>query len=391
MRLYAHIRGWGKYVPPQVMTNDDIARFVDTNAEWIFSRTGIAERRIAGKDDTTTTMAYKAGLAALSAADADPAKVELIIVATMTPDRVMPSTASLVQSLIGAEKAAAFDLGAACSGFVYAYSVASQLIASGAYRNALVIGSDAMSHILDWNDRGTCILFGDAAGAFYLEADEQEGGMLAFELGSDGSGGNLLTGPTVGNSYVPSCGPDLKYNALDMNGRAVFRFATRIMGHAAEEALQKAGLTKDQVDLFIPHQANIRIIESAAKQLGLSMDKVYVNIHRYGNTSAASIPVAFCEAVEEGRLKDGDNVVVVGFGGGLTWAAAVMKWVAVPEEPQDPYSARVARRWVRYQRARLGSLKHRVEHIMDDWLETGSRIVEKQAKRRDPKERSEKE
>lgn len=378
MRLYAHIRGWGKYVPPHVMTNDDIARKVDTDDEWIRARTGIAERRIAGKDDTTTTMAHKAALKALQVADANPAAVELIIVATMTPDRTMPSTASHVQDLIGAERCAAFDLNAACSGFVYAFSVASQLISSGAYRNALVIGSEAMSHILDWTDRSTCILFGDGAGAFYLEADETPGGILSFELGSDGSGADLLTGPMVGNSYNPICGPDLNRMALEMNGKAVFRFATRIISHAAEAAIEKAGLKKEHVNLFIPHQANIRIIESAAKHLGLPMEKVYVNIHRYGNTSAASIPVAFCEALEEGRLKQGDNVVVVGFGGGLTWAAAVVKWV---EEPQRP-KRRAPQRWLRYQRARLGSWERRVGHVVDTWVETGSRMVEKQSQAR---------
>lgn len=381
MRLYAHIRGWGKYVPAQVMTNADIARIVDTDDEWIRTRTGIAERRVAGKEDTTTTMAYKAALEAVRVADANPAKIELIIVATMTPDRTMPSTASHVQDMIGAERAAAFDLNAACSGFVYAYSVASQLISSGAYRNALVIGAEAMTHILDWTDRSTCVLFGDGAGAFYLEADETPGGMMSFELGSDGSGADLLTGPMVGNSYNPVCGPDLNRLALDMNGKAVFRFATRIMGRAAEAAIEKAGLKKENISLFIPHQANIRIIEAAAKHLGLPMEKVYVNIHRYGNTSAASIPVAFCEALEEGRVSQGDSVVVVGFGGGLTWAAAVVRWV---EEPQRP-RRQGPQRWLRYQRARIGSLERRVGHVVDEWVETGSRMVEKQQSRRKPK------
>jgi 3-oxoacyl-[acyl-carrier-protein] synthase III len=382
MRRYAHVLGWGKYVPDRVMTNDDIARLVDTNDEWIRTRTGIAERRIAGEDDTTTTMAYKAAWQALRRADANPTKVELVIVATTTPDRVMPSTASSVQSMIGADNAAAFDLNAACSGFVYAYSVASQLIASGAYHNALVIGSEAMSHILDWTDRSTCILFGDGAGAFYLEASEIPGGMLSFDMGSDGSGGDLLTGPTVGNSYTPVCAPDLKAHALEMNGRAVFRFATRIMGRAAEAALEKAGLKKEDIDLFIPHQANIRIIEASARHLQLPMERVYVNIHRYGNTSAASIPVAVCEAIEEGRLSRGDTVVVVGFGGGLSWAAAVIQWVAEPLAPEKG-GARTARRWLRYQRARLGTLQHRMGHVVDEWIETGSRMVEKQARKRE--------
>ncbi len=387
MRQYAHIRGWGKYVPATVMTNDDLARIVDTNDEWIRERTGIAERRIAGDDDTTTSMAYKAALEALRVADCDPARVELIIVATMTPDRVMPSTASSVQDMLGVKGAAAFDLGAACAGFVYAFSIASQLVSSGAYNNALVIGAEAMSHMLDWNDRATCVLFGDGAGAFYLEADEQPGGLLSFDLGSDGSGGDLLTGPMVGNSYKPLCGPDLKAHSLEMNGRAVFRFATRIMGRAADAAIEKAGLTRESINLFIPHQANIRIIEAAAKHLALPMEKVYVNIHRYGNTSAASIPLAFCEAVEEGRLRKGDNVVVVGFGGGLTWGAAVVKWVADPIF--ETQGARTARRWIRYQRARIGSLQHRMGHVVDEWVETGSRIVEKQTRRKPGKEEEE--
>lgn len=381
MRRYAHICGWGKYVPTKVMTNEELAQILDTNDEWIRTRTGIAERRIAGKEDTTTSMAYKAALKALHVADADPAKVQLIVVATMTPDRVMPSTAASVQYMIGAENAAAFDMNVACSGFVYAYSVVSQLVCSGAYRNALVIGSDTMSHLLDWTDRGTSILFGDGAGAVYLEAQEEAGGMLSFELGSDGSGGHLLTGPMVGNSYTPLFAPELKPDVMEMNGRAVFRFATRIMGRAAKAAIDKAELTIDNINLFIPHQANIRIIESAAKQLKLPMDKVYVNIHRYGNTSAGSIPVAFCEAVEEGRLHKGDNVVVVGFGGGLSWGAAVIKWVAEPYERQA--GTHQFMRWFRDKRARLGTLQNRVGYFVDDWLETGVRIVEKQTKKKE--------
>lgn len=377
MRQYAHIRGWGKYLPPKVMTNDDFAHLVHTDSEWIRTRTGIAERRIAGREDTTTSMAYKAALAALEVADADPAKVELIIVATMTPDRVMPSTASLVQDMIGAERAAAFDLNSACAGFVYAYSVGSQMVSSGAYRNALVIGADAMSHMLDWSDRATCILFGDGAGAVYLEAEEELGGLLAFELGSDGSGGDLLTGPTVGNTYLPYSGVDARLDSMEMNGPAVFRFATRILGKAAKAVIEKAGLAQEEINLFIPHQANIRIIESAARQLKLPMSKVYVNIHRYGNTSAASIPVAFCEAIEEGRLHKGDHVVVVGFGGGLSWGAAVLKWVATYQGPNDSSSTQ-ARRWFYHQRARLGSFQNRMGHLVDEWVETGSRLVETQ-------------
>ncbi len=366
---YAHIRGWGKYVPPNVLTNDDLARMVDTTDEWIRARTGIAERRIAGPGETAVTMGINAAREALHMADADPADVELVIAATATPDRIFPATACMIQDAIGAQ-GGAFDLSAGCSGFIYALSVASKMIEAGQIKRALVVGTEALSHIVDWKDRATCVLFGDGAGAFYLEADEEPGGFLAFELGSDGSGGHLLTGPVVGNSYEPVVAPDLSKGYISMQGRAVYRFATRVMGRAAERALRRAGLSVEDIDLFVPHQANLRIIESAARHLKLPMEKVYVNIHRYGNTSAASIPVACCEAVEEGRLKPNDTVVMVGFGAGLTWAAAVVQW---PKEPgrrarSKPQSARS---WLRGQRARLLSMRHRVGHQVDELLEAG--------------------
>ncbi|HYN90003.1 MAG TPA: beta-ketoacyl-ACP synthase III [Ardenticatenaceae bacterium] len=373
----AYIRGWGKYVPPQVMTNNDLARFVDTDDEWIRARTGIAERRVAGKTDTTLTMAIKAGREALRVADFDPTQVELIIVGTTTPDRVFPSTASMVQDDLGAERAAAFDLAAACSGFVYALSVATTMLQTGAANNALVIGADAMSHILDWSDRNTCVLFGDGAGAFFLEAHDQPGGILSFELGSDGSGGELLTGPMVGNTYEPAVGATLSHEFMAMNGRAVFRFATRIMGVAAERAVAKAGLAPEDIDLFIPHQANVRIIEAAAKHLKLPMEKVYVNIHRYGNTSAASIPVAWCEAIEEGRLRPGDRVVMVGFGGGLSWGAVVAQWQQMPQK-RERKEVRVAGRWLRNQKARATRLSHKLSYRADEVVESGTRAIEKQ-------------
>ena len=365
---HAHIRGWGKYVPDNVMTNDDLARIVDTNDEWIRTRTGIAERRLAGKEETTATMGAKAAREALTRAQADPADVELIIVATVTPDRVFPSAACVIQDLIGATNAAAFDLSAGCSGFVYGLSVASKMIESGAYRNALVIGAETLSHLVNWEDRSTCVLFGDGAGAFFLEADERPGGLLGFELGADGSGGALLTGPLVGRGYVPAVGPDNSPDYIYMNGRAVYRFATRVMGVAAKKAIERAGLTIEDIDLFIPHQANLRIIEAAAKQLQLPMEKVYVNIHRYGNTSAASIPVACAEAAEEGRLQPGDTVVMVGFGAGLTWAAAVVQW---PEPlPNGHKRTTTARSWFYDKRARFVSMRHRLGHRVDELLET---------------------
>lgn len=370
---YAHICGWGKYVPSHVLTNDDLSRMVDTSDEWIRSRTGIAERRIAGKDDTAVTMGIKAARAALRVADADPTGVDLVIVATATPDRIFPATACMVQDALGSD-AAAFDLSAGCSGFVYALSTAGKMIEGGAARNALVIGSEVLSHMIDWDDRDTCVLFGDGAGAFYLEARDEPGGLMSFKLGSDGSGGNLLTGPTVGNSYEPAVGRELSNDFLKMNGRAVYRFATRVMGRAAEESIRKAGLTVDDIDLFVPHQANLRIIESAAKHLNLSMDKVYVNIHRYGNTSAASIPVACVEAVEEGRLKPNDTIVMVGFGAGLTWAAATAQWTS-PQRQKKRRSSNVARSWFRDQRARFISMRHRLGHRVDELLEAGVRMA----------------
>lgn len=370
---YAHIRGWGKYVPSRILTNDDLSRMVDTTDEWIRSRTGIAERRIAGHDDTVVTMGIKAAKEALRRADTDPGSVELVIVATASPDRIFPASACLIQDALGAN-AAAFDLSAGCSGFVYALNVATKMIEAGGYRNALVVGSEALSHLVDWNDRDTCVLFGDGAGAFYLEADEEPGGLLSFRLGSDGAGGKLLTGPVVGNSYEPAVAPDQCKDTIKMNGRAVYRFATRVMGRAAEEAVRKAGLTVDDIDLFVPHQANLRIIESAARHLDLSMDRVYVNIHRYGNTSAASIPVACCEAVEEGRLKPNDTIVMVGFGAGLTWAAAAAQWPK-PVERRKRHTPTFARSWFRDKRARFVSMRHRLGHHVDDLLEAGARSM----------------
>lgn len=366
---YAHIRGWGKYVPPNVVTNDDLARKINTTDEWIRTRTGIAERRIAGEGETAVTMGIQAAREALQMADVDPAEVDLVIAATATPDRIFPATACMIQDAIGAQ-GGAFDLSAGCSGFIYALSVAAKMIEAAQVRRALVVGTEALSHITDWSDRTTCVLFGDGAGAFYLEADEEPGGLLAFELGSDGSGGHLLTGPIVGNSYTPAVAPELSRQYLVMHGRAVYRFATRVMGQAAEKALRRAGLSVEDIDLFIPHQANLRIIESAAKHLKLPMEKVYVNIHRYGNTSAASIPVACCEAVEEGRLNPNDTVVMVGFGAGLTWAAAVAQW---PKEVgrRARSKPRAARSWLRNQRARLLSMRHRLGHQVDELLEAG--------------------
>ena len=334
---YAHIVGWGSYLPQKVMTNDEIAQMVDTSDDWIYQRTGIRSRRIAGEKETTATLAFEAAARALDVADLHPSQVELIIVATSTPEYIFPSTACRVQDYLGANKAGAFDLSAACSGFVYALSMASNAITSGMVRNAIVIGAETMSRVLDWNDRGTCILFGDGAGAVVLRRSDVPGGVLASTLRSDGSGGDLLSLPAVYHNPMPMLGPEYlhnghKKNTIEMNGRQVFRFATRVVSDSIAQVINQAGLTVDDIDLIVPHQANVRIIESAAKKLKFPTEKFFVNLEKAGNTSAASIPVALCEAVEAGLLKPDDNVVFVGFGGGLTWAASVVKWnVTAPE------------------------------------------------------------
>ena len=345
MKRYAQIVGWGKYVPSQVLTNDDLAKMVDTSDDWIRARTGIVERRIADPRETTSTMSIKAAQAALQVADVIPEQLDLIIVTTATPDYLFPATACLVQDALGARRAGAFDLLAGCSGFVYGLGVGSQLIISGAYENVLVIGAETLSRIMDWTDRNTCVLFGDGAGALLLQASDAPGGVLSFTLGADGSGGDLLMLPGGGSRHPASAetvAQGLHY--ARMNGREVFRFATRIMGQAAREALTAAGLKVDDIDLFIPHQANMRIIQSAAKHLGLPMDKVFVNVDRYGNTSCASIPIAFCEAIEEERIKPDDHLVLVSFGAGLTWAAAVVQWHVPLPAPRLSWWKRLLRR-----------------------------------------------
>lgn len=326
--INAAVTGWGMYVPEHVLTNDDLAHLMDTSDEWIRTRTGIRERRIASVTETTTSMAVAAGKAACLRAGVDPADLELVIVATFTPDQYIPSTASMVQAALGADRAAAFDMNTACSGFVYALAVGSQFIQTGAYSRVLVIGADFTSRFLDYTDRGTSILFGDGAGAVVLQPTLSDEGVLAIELGSDGSAGHHLTlgGP---ESFVGLNGArTIERPFMKMNGREVFRFAVRIMGEAAANAVIKAGLTFSDIDLLIPHQANLRIIDAAAKRLEIPRDRVWVNVDRYANTSCASIPICLVEAEQEGSLADGKNVVVIGFGGGLTWAAVVLRWGA---------------------------------------------------------------
>ena len=324
---YAHITGWGMAVPEPIMTNDDLAEFVDTNDQWIRERTGIRERRIAKDTDFTSTLAVDASIKAIKVANIRPTDIDLIICSTSTPEYMFPATACLIQDQIGANKAGAFDLLAACSGFIYALNMGAQAIRSGSIKSALIIGSETLSRFVNWKDRNTCILFGDGAGAFVLQASERPGGVLSAVMHSDGSGGDLLSLPGGGSRY-PASETTIHEGRhyIQMDGKEVFRFATRVMASATMEALDAAGLTLDEIRWVIPHQANIRIIEAAARGLKLPMDRFIVNLERYGNTSTASIPIAMVEAIEKGQIKNGDKFVMVGFGAGLTWGALAAEW-----------------------------------------------------------------
>lgn len=321
------ILGTGMYVPERVLTNQELEQMVETNDEWIVTRTGIQERRIAAPEQATSDLAYEASLEALANAGLAAEELDLIVVATVTPDMAFPSTACVLQNRLGAKKAAAFDLSAACSGFIYGLANAAGLIASGMYRNALVIGAECLSRITDYTDRNTCILFGDGAGAVVIGEVPEGRGFRSFELGADGSGGELLKACGGGSRHPLSQDVlDAKLQYIYMAGKEVFKFAVKIMGSAAEEALRKAGVAKSDIDLLIPHQANVRIIQSALERLELPADRCIVNLNKYGNVSAASIPIALAEAVRENRVKEGDKLLFVGFGGGLTWGASVLVW-----------------------------------------------------------------
>jgi 3-oxoacyl-[acyl-carrier-protein] synthase-3 len=325
--MRAGIVGVGVGIPDTVITNRDLEQRLDTTDEWIVTRTGIRERRIAPPEIATSDLAAQAALQALRDAGKRAEEVDLIVVATATPDMPWPSTACLVQAKIGAVRAAAFDLNAVCSGFVYALWMAAQAVQTGAYRCVLVIGADILSRQVNWEDRSTCVLFGDGAGAVVLAPVEEPYGILSGVLGADGTGVPLLNIP-AGGTREPLSAEALAQNrhTIHMRGREVFKFAVTIMGEVSVQALEKAGIRPEQVDLFIPHQANIRIIQAAAERLNLPMERVFVNVERYGNTSAASIPIALYEAHVQGHLKRGDLVVVVGFGAGLTWGACVIRW-----------------------------------------------------------------
>ncbi|WP_213617101.1 beta-ketoacyl-ACP synthase III [Paenibacillus lactis] len=321
------IIGTGKYVPEKILTNQDLEKMVDTSDEWIVSRTGIKERHVAAEHEATSDLAYHAAVNALKSAGMHAEDLELIIVATITPDMFFPSTACLLQDRLGAKKAAAFDLSAACSGFVYGLATATNFVKTGMYNNALVIGVDCLSRITDYSDRNTCVLFGDGAGAAIVGEVPEGRGFQAFDLGAEGAGGAHLY-IEAGGSRLPASAETVNTNKhyIYMNGREVFKFAVRVMGSATEAVLAKAGIYKKDIDLFIPHQANIRIIKSAMERLELPEEKVVINVDKYANTSAASVPLALVEAQESGRLKPGDKVLMVGFGGGLTWGSSVLIW-----------------------------------------------------------------
>ncbi len=324
---YAHITGWGMAVPESIMTNDDISKLVDTNDAWIRERTGIGERRIAKPGEYPSTLGVEASIKALKIANVRPTDIDLIICTSSSPEYILPATACLIQDQLGATKAGAFDLLAACTGFIFALNMAAQAIRSGSIKTALVVGTETLSRFVDWKDRGTCILFGDGAGAFVLQASDRPGGVLSAVMHSDGSGGDSLSLPAGGSRY-PATEATVHegQHFIKMDGKAVFKFATRVMASATQEAMDAAGLTTEQVRWIIPHQANIRIIEAAARGLKLPMDRFIVNLDKYGNTSTASIPIAMVEALEKGQIKNGDKLVMVGFGGGLTWGALSAEW-----------------------------------------------------------------
>jgi 3-oxoacyl-[acyl-carrier-protein] synthase-3 len=330
-RLRAHVTGWGRYVPSQVLTNADLERMVDTSDEWITTRTGIRERRVAAAHETTASMGAVAGLRAIRTAGIDPDEIDLILVATLTPDYWMPSTAALVKEAIGNTRAAAMDVSAACSGFVYAFANAQAWIEAGLARQVLVIGAELLTRFLDYTDRGTCILFGDGAGAVVLSASRDPGGALGVELTTEPQGAYMIWLPAGGAKSPPSAETVARgEHFIRMEGRETYRFATKTMATTALASIQKAGLAPEDVALFIPHQANVRIIEAVAKGLGLPMDRMYTNVQRYGNTSAASVPIALAEAVNEGRLAVGDRVTLVAFGAGFTSAGVTIEWTADP-------------------------------------------------------------
>jgi 3-oxoacyl-[acyl-carrier-protein] synthase III len=322
------ITGIGSYAPQRVMKNDELAQIVDTSDEWIVERTGIRERRVAAPEEALSDLARPAAEAALGQAGLQASSVDLIIVATVTPDMLFPSTGAILADQLGAKDAAAYDLSAGCTGFVYALVQAHGMVASGLVDHALVVGGDVLSKVVDWEDRSTCVLFGDGAGAVVLER-VTDGGFLGFELGADGSGGPQLYMP-AGGSRAPATAETVaaRQHYAKMNGREVFKFATRVLVDSAEKVLDECDVPVDEIDVYVPHQANVRIIDHARKKLGIPEERTVVNVDRFGNTSSGSIPLALGDAESDGRLKEGEMVLMTGMGAGLTWGSALIEWTA---------------------------------------------------------------
>ena len=331
MTTNALITGWGMYAPSRVMTNEELSTMVETSDEWIVSRTGIRERRIAADDETTATLSVHASRDALAVAGLDATDLDLIILGTCTPDYYMPSTAVLVGDQLGATRSAGFDVMAACSGFIFSLATATAFVRSGMYRNVLVLGVELLSRFLDYTDRNTCVLFGDGAGAVIVSASEQPGGLMGLDMYSDGSGANGIIFP-AGGSARPTTPQTVAEGGhfVHMAGKEVYKYATRQLAESSQAALREAGLTVADIDQFLFHQANIRIIESVQNAVGIPADKTYLNIERYGNTSAASVPMALVEAIAEDRIKPGDRLLMAAFGAGYTAGAAVVEWTADP-------------------------------------------------------------
>ncbi len=353
---YAAITGWGHCLPDGVVTNHDLAARIDTNDEWIWSRTGIRERRVAAPGETTSSLCTTAARRALSCARLPAAELDLVICASTTPDHLLPNTGSVVQQRLGAAQAGAFDLNAACCGFVYALAVASQFIRTGALNRILVVAGETLSRVTNWDDRGTCILFGDGAGAVVLEATDRECGVLSTVLGSRGDTEHLLA-IEAGGSARPATADTVARGEhfITMRGSDIFRMAVRAMSRAAGEALVRAGVGKPDVRAVIAHQANVRILRSTQEALGVPWEKFFVNVDRYGNTGAASIPVALSEFLTPGGVRPGENLLLAAFGGGLTWGAAVVRWADVP--------AIIARRELKGAATHLNGLDRRPERV----------------------------
>ncbi len=322
----ARISALGVHVPERVLTNEQISQFLDTSDEWILTRTGIRERRIASVDEAASDLGEVAARRCLQSVDFDPLDLDLVIVTTISPDHIMPATASIVADKIGATKAGAFDVQAGCTGFVYGLAIATAFVSANIYQNVLVVGAEVLSKMVDWEDRSTCVLFGDGAGAVLVQPTDN-GSIFSFDLGNDGSGSSYLNVPAGGSRQPASYETVRRHeHSMHMTGSEVFKFATRTVVGSCEKVLGDADLTVEDVDLFVPHQANIRIIETAARRLGFTEAQVFANLDRYGNTSCASIPICLHEASQNGRLKKGDMLLMAGFGAGLTWGSCLTKW-----------------------------------------------------------------